>query len=218
MTRSTRIWQMWIILIYCWAFWSESIENINQKCTAIGICNIKARSINPAKLLFVRLRVVTLECQKVRSFFRLGFCSGKLPSKHHRFRMCQIFAIFLRPLALMLSEIVAKNITEGWRVLIVSNLMSNGTIKALLQDDLTGLVPTFNEKGLVEHPDFVTWIWKPCRLRVLDTNVPHRIPYALRHILAAELISQGHADKRPREMSHTRAMFESYYAEILAEN
>ena len=174
MTRSTRIWQMWIILIYCWAFWSESIENINQKCTAIGIRNIKARSINPEKLLFVRLRVVTLECQKVRSFFRLGFCGGKLPSEHHRFRMCQTFAIFLRPLALMLSEIVAKNTTEGRRVLIVTNLMSRVIIKARLQDNLTWLVPIFHEEELVEHPDFVTCVsenvsalspWLQCSLQ-----------------------------------------------------
>ena len=80
--------------------------------------------------------------------------------KHHRFRMCQIFAIFLRPLALMLSEIVSKNTTEGRRVLTVTNLMSSGIIQARLKDDLAGLEFTFNEKGLVEHPDFVTWISK----------------------------------------------------------
>ena len=70
--------------------------------------------------------------------------------------MCQIFAILLRPLALILNEIVAKNTTEGRRDLIVINLMSSGITKARLQDDLTGLVLTFNEDGLVEHPDFVT--------------------------------------------------------------
>ena len=84
--------------------------------------------------------------------------------KHHRFRMCQIFAIFLRPLALMLSEIVAKNTTEGRRVLTVTNLMSSGIIKARLQDNLTWLVLTFHEVGLVEHPDFVTCVSKTCRL------------------------------------------------------
>ena len=85
--------------------------------------------------------------QEVRLFFRLEVFSGKLPSKHHRFRMCLVCAIFLRPLALMLCEIVAKNATEGRRVLIVANLMSSGIIKARLQDDLTGLVLAFNEEG-----------------------------------------------------------------------
>lgn len=70
--------------------------------------------------------------------------------------MCQVFAILFRPLALILNEIVAKNTTEGRRDLIVINLMSSGITKARLQDDLTGLVPTFNEDGLVEYPDFVT--------------------------------------------------------------
>ena len=60
----------------------------------------------------------------------------------------------------MLHEIVAKNTTEARRVLIVTNLMSSGIIKARLQDDPTELVLTFNEEGLVEHPDFVTWISK----------------------------------------------------------
>ena len=160
MTRPTKIWQMWVTLIYCWAFWSVSIGDINQKCTGIGIRNIKERSINPAKLTFFWLRVVTLARQKVRSFLRLGVCSGKLTSMHHRFRMCQIFATLFRPLALILNQKVAKNTTEGRRVLIVTNLISSGIIKARMQDDLTGLVPTFNEDGLVEYPDFVTWISK----------------------------------------------------------
>ena len=67
----------------------------------------------------------------------------------------QVFAILLRPLALMLSEIVAKNATEGRRVLIVTNLMSSGIIKERLQLNFPGLVLTFNEEGLVEHPNFV---------------------------------------------------------------
>ena len=72
--------------------------------------------------------------------------------------MCQIFATLFRPLALILNQKVAKNTTEGRRVLIVTNLISSGIIKARMQDDLTGLVLTFSEEGLVEHPDFVTWI------------------------------------------------------------
>ena len=59
--------------------------------------------------------------------------------------MCQVFAILFRPLTLILKEIVAENTTEGRRVLIVTNLMSSEIIKERLQDDLTGLVPTFNE-------------------------------------------------------------------------
>ena len=172
MTRSTRIWQMWIILIYCWAFWSVSIGNIIQKCTGIGISNIKARSINPAKLLFIWLRVVTLARQKVRSFLRLGVSSGKPPSIHHRFRMCQVFANLLQPLALMLSEIVANEATGGRRVLIVTNLISGGIIKERLQLNLIGLVLKFHEEGLVEQPDFVKWKKKTCRLWVLDCSVP----------------------------------------------
>ena len=58
----------------------------------------------------------------------------------------------------MLSEMVAKNSIEGRRILIVNNLMSREIIKARLQDDLTGLVHTFKEEGLVENPDFVAWI------------------------------------------------------------
>ena len=68
------------------------------------------------------------------------------------------FRDLLRPLALMLSEIVAKNTTEGRRVLIVTNLMSRVIIKARLQDNLTWLVLTFHEEELVEHPDFVTCV------------------------------------------------------------
>ena len=64
----------------------------------------------------------------------------------------------------MLSEIVAKKATEGRRVLIATNLMSGGIIKERLQINLTGLVLTFHEEGLVEHPDFVNWIKKTCRL------------------------------------------------------
>ena len=132
--------------------------------------------------------------------------------------MCQVFAILFRPLALILNEIVAKNTTEGRRVLIVTNLMSSEIIEERLQDDLTGPVPTSNEEGLVEHPDFVTWISKTVsELWVLDCSVPYRIPYTLRHTRAAELISQGLADKGPRKLGHTRAMFESNYAEILEE-
>jgi hypothetical protein len=37
----------------------------------------------------------------------------------------------------------------------------------------------------------------------------------LRHTRAGELISQGQGEKGPRELGHTRAMFESIYAEIL---
>jgi len=51
----------------------------------------------------------------------------------------------------------------------------------------------------------------------LECKIPYRIPYTLRHTRAAELISQGQADKGPRELGHTRAMFESNYAEILEE-
>ena len=132
--------------------------------------------------------------------------------------MCQIFATLFRPLALILNQKVAKNTTEGRRVLIVTNLISSGIIKARMQDDLTGLVLTFSEEGLVEHPDFVTWISKTVsELWVLDCSVPYRIPYTLRYTRAAELISQGQADKGPRELGHTRAMFESNYAEILEE-
>lgn len=51
----------------------------------------------------------------------------------------------------------------------------------------------------------------------LECKIPYRIPYTLRHTRAAELISQGQADKGPRELGHTRAMFESNYGEILKE-
>ena len=61
--------------------------------------------------------------------------------------MCQVFAIFLRLLGLMLSEIVAKNTTEGRRVLVVTNLIRSVIIKARLQGNLTGVVLTLNEEG-----------------------------------------------------------------------
>jgi len=41
----------------------------------------------------------------------------------------------------------------------------------------------------------------------LKCKTLYRIPYTLRHNRAAELISQGQADKGPRELGHTRAMF-----------
>jgi len=49
----------------------------------------------------------------------------------------------------------------------------------------------------------------------LECKIPYRIPYTLRHTRAAELISQGQGEKGPRELGHTRAMFENTYAEIL---
>ena len=57
-------------------------------------------------------------------------------------------------------DIVATNTTEGRRVLIVTKPMSSGIIQARLRNDLAGREFIFNEKGLVEHPDFVTWISK----------------------------------------------------------
>ena len=60
----------------------------------------------------------------------------------------------------VLRDIVATNTTEGRRVLIVTNLMSSGIIQARLRNNLAGREFIFNEKGLVEHPDFVTWISK----------------------------------------------------------
>tara|TARA_B100001057_G_scaffold168222_1_gene168975 strand:+ start:1527 stop:1754 length:228 start_codon:yes stop_codon:yes gene_type:complete len=51
----------------------------------------------------------------------------------------------------------------------------------------------------------------------LKYKILYRIPYTLRHNRAAELISQGQADKGPRELGHTRAMFETNYVEILKE-
>ena len=51
----------------------------------------------------------------------------------------------------------------------------------------------------------------------LEYKTPYRIPYTLRHTRAADLISQWQADKGPRELGHTRAMFESNYAEISEE-
>ena len=45
----------------------------------------------------------------------------------------------------------------------------------------------------------------------------YRFPSTLGHTRAAELFSWGQADKGPRELGHTRAMFESNYAEILEE-
>ena len=60
----------------------------------------------------------------------------------------------------MLCEIIAENNIERRRVLIVTNLMCSEIIKARLQNDLAGLVLTFYEEGLVEYPDFVTWLSK----------------------------------------------------------
>ena len=78
--------------------------------------------------------------------------------------MCQVFAILFRPLALITHEIVAKNTTEGRRVLIVTYLLSSGIIKARLQDDLTGLVLTFNEEGLAAS-------------RLCDLNIKNRVGF-----------------------------------------
>lgn len=49
----------------------------------------------------------------------------------------------------------------------------------------------------------------------LECKIPYRIPYTLRHTRAAELISQGQGEKGPRELGHSRAMFENTYAEII---
>ena len=51
----------------------------------------------------------------------------------------------------------------------------------------------------------------------LEFTTLYRIPYTLRHTRAAELFSWGQANKGPRGLGYTRAMFESN-SEMLEEH
>jgi len=47
---------------------------------------------------------------------------------------------------------------EGKRVLVVSNLITTGSVQAKIRKDLSGLTYQFNSKGLMLHPAFGDWI------------------------------------------------------------
>jgi hypothetical protein len=47
---------------------------------------------------------------------------------------------------------------EGKRVLVVSNLITTGSVQAKIRKDLSGLKYQFNSKGLMLHPAFGDWI------------------------------------------------------------
>lgn len=57
-------------------------------------------------------------------------------------------------------EMAAKN---GQRVLVVTNLIGARSIQAKLRGDLEGLTYEFNPKGLVNHPNFMTWMTRAVR-------------------------------------------------------
>jgi hypothetical protein len=57
-----------------------------------------------------------------------------------------------------LRAMVAAAVAQGRDVLLVTNLLGTRTVQARLRRDLRGLSYRFNRKGLVQHPNFVTWV------------------------------------------------------------
>jgi len=60
---------------------------------------------------------------------------------------------------------------EGKRVLIVSNLITTGSVQKKIRRDLAGLQFQFNTKGLMLHPDFADWIQDSVRRELAKTTM-----------------------------------------------
>jgi hypothetical protein len=57
-----------------------------------------------------------------------------------------------------LRAMVVAAAAQGRDVLLVTNLLGTRTVQSRLRLDLRGLRYRFNRKGLVQHPNFVTWV------------------------------------------------------------
>jgi len=55
-------------------------------------------------------------------------------------------------------ELVEKAQADGYRVLVITNLLGARTVQSELRRDLRGLGYTFNAKGVVQHDNFIRWI------------------------------------------------------------
>jgi sirohydrochlorin ferrochelatase len=59
---------------------------------------------------------------------------------------------------------------EGKRVLVVSNLITTGSVQKKIRRDLAGLQFQFNTKGLMLHPDFAHWIQDTVRRELAESR------------------------------------------------
>lgn len=55
---------------------------------------------------------------------------------------------------------------DGKRVLVITNLISARSIQSKIREDLQGLDYQFNNKGIVEHPNFMRWMMEAVRKEV----------------------------------------------------
>ena len=58
----------------------------------------------------------------------------------------------------VMRALVEQAQVEGYKVLVITNLLGARTVQAELRRDLRGLSFTFNAKGIVEHDNFIRWI------------------------------------------------------------
>jgi hypothetical protein len=71
-----------------------------------------------------------------------------------------------------LRGMTADAIANGNSVLIVTNLIGTRTIQAKLRDDLKGLDYKFNNKGIVQHSNFVKWLGEAVRDQFRRAKAP----------------------------------------------
>ena len=57
-----------------------------------------------------------------------------------------------------LRRLIEEANREGLRVIVVTNLQSPRSIQHQVQDDIAGTDYAFNEKGLVQHPNYARWV------------------------------------------------------------
>jgi hypothetical protein len=55
-------------------------------------------------------------------------------------------------------QLVERAQADGYKVLVITNLLAARAVQSELRRDLRGLDYTFNAKGLVQHDNFIRWI------------------------------------------------------------
>lgn len=65
-----------------------------------------------------------------------------------------------------LRELLRAAAARNREVLIVTNLLSTRIVQSRLRRDLRGLDYRFNRKGMIQHPNFITWVEQSVRAAV----------------------------------------------------
>ncbi|MCC7258082.1 MAG: hypothetical protein IT486_06890 [Gammaproteobacteria bacterium] len=71
-----------------------------------------------------------------------------------------------------LRSMVEEETRAGRRVIVVTNLIGARTIQAKLREDLKGLEFSFNNKGIVQHDNFMKWMSESVRKAFEDNARP----------------------------------------------